>query len=77
MRATRAQELGLVKLLNPDGNGDARIMAEALRALPRQDLPSDVMMPGLLDGLATVGGLLQRHVAARSAPARRRVVGRV
>ena len=77
IRATRAQELGLVKLLNPDGNGDARIMAEALRALPRQNLPSDVMMPGLLDGLATVGGLLQRHVAARSAPARRRVLGRV
>lgn len=77
IRATRAQELGLVKLLNPDGNGDARIMAEALRALPRQNLPSDVMMPGLLDGLATVGGLLQRHVAARSAPARRRVLGRM
>jgi len=77
IRATRAQELGLVELLNPEGNGDARIMAAALRALPRQNLPSDVMMPGLLDGLATVGGLLQRHVAARSAPARRRVLGRM
>ncbi len=52
-------------------------MAEALRALPRQDLPSDVMVPGLLDGLATVGGLLQRHVAERSTPARRQVLGRV
>jgi hypothetical protein len=52
-------------------------MAEALRALPRQSLPSEVTMPGLLDGLARVGVLLQRRVSPWPGAARRRAVEQV
>jgi hypothetical protein len=33
-------------------------MAAALRALPRQNLPSDVVVPGLLEGLKNVSRLV-------------------
>ncbi len=50
IRASRAQELGLVRMLRDDGKRDARLMATALRNLPQQRLPSEVVVPGLLDG---------------------------
>jgi hypothetical protein len=34
-------------------------MAAALRALPRQNLPSEVVVPGLLEGLKNVSRLVQ------------------
>jgi hypothetical protein len=33
-------------------------MAAALRALPRQNLPSEVVVPGLLEGLTNVSRLV-------------------
>jgi predicted glycosyltransferase len=54
IRATRAQELGLACMLLDDGRRDPRTMATALRNLPQQALPSDVVVPGLLDGGANV-----------------------
>ena len=54
IRAERAQELGLVRMLADDGRRDPRTMATALRHLPQQHLPSDVVVPGLLDGLDNV-----------------------
>jgi predicted glycosyltransferase len=65
IRAERAQDLGLARRLSGDGERDPAVMAEALRALPDQPRPSTVVMPGLLDGLNTVSGLLQRHVERR------------
>jgi predicted glycosyltransferase len=50
IRASRAQELGLVRMLLDDGERHPRTMATALRDLPQQPLPSDVVVPGLLDG---------------------------
>ena len=50
IRASRAQDLGLVRMLNDDGQRDAQIMATALRNLPQQRRPSEVVVPGLLDG---------------------------
>ncbi len=50
IRASRAQDLGLVRMLRDDGQRDARIMATALRNLPLQRRPSEVVVPGLLDG---------------------------
>ncbi len=50
IRASRAQDLGLVRMLRDDGKRDARLMATALRNLPQQRLPSEVVVPGLLDG---------------------------
>ncbi|WP_422369345.1 glycosyltransferase family protein [Pelagibius sp.] len=50
IRASRAQDLGLVRMLQDNGHRDARTMADALRSLPQQHLPSEVVVPGLLDG---------------------------
>ena len=57
IRAKRAQELGLVRMLNDDGDYDPKVMAAALRALPSQRPPSKVVVPGLLEGLDNVNRL--------------------
>ncbi len=54
IRASRAQDLGLVRMLRDDGTRDAQLMATALRNLPQQRCPSDVVVPGLLDGPSNV-----------------------
>jgi hypothetical protein len=38
------------------GQRDPRLMATALRALPNQARPSEVYIPGLLDGLDVIRG---------------------
>jgi predicted glycosyltransferase len=78
IRASRAAELGLVSMLSDDGNHDPAVMAAALRALPRQNLPSEVVVPGLLEGLKNVSRLVapwiepaeaaEADAAVRSAP---------
>jgi predicted glycosyltransferase len=60
IRATRAAELGLVAVLADDGVRDPRQMATALRRLPHQRRPSEVVIPGLLDGLNSVNRLAER-----------------
>jgi predicted glycosyltransferase len=71
IRASRAQELGLVSMLPDDGIRDAHAMATALRQLPQQQAPSDVVIPGLLDGLENVNRLAERHLSEPRRPARR------
>ena len=63
LRASRAQELGLVHMLQDDGRRDARDMATALRHLPQQSLPSEVVVPGLLDGRDNVVRLSRKWLA--------------
>jgi len=58
IRASRAADLGLVSMLRDDGQYDPAVMAAALRALPRQNRPSDVVVPGLLEGLTNVSRLV-------------------
>ena len=54
IRARRAAELGLVSVLE-DGRGrDPSMMAAALLQLTQQKRPSEVVVPGLLDGMASV-----------------------
>ena len=60
IRASRAQSLGLVRMLRDDGTRDARLMATALRNLPQQQLPSEVVIPGLLDGSENLVRLADR-----------------
>lgn len=60
IRAERAQELGLVGMLDPNGDRDAWAMVTALRQLSQQRRPSDVVVPGLLDGLENVNRLAGR-----------------
>lgn len=68
IRADRAQELGLLRMLADDGVRDAREMATALRHLPQQNRPSDVVVPGLLDGLPNVNRLAHRLISRRGRP---------
>ncbi|HTZ76323.1 MAG TPA: glycosyltransferase [Stellaceae bacterium] len=63
IRAARAQELGLVQMLTDDGRRDPRVMATALRQLAQQSLPSQVVVPGLLDGLDSVNRLARKWLA--------------
>lgn len=65
LRASRAQELGLVHMLEDDGRRDTRDMVTALRHLPHQRLPSSVVVPGLLDGRDNVVKLAQHWLGVR------------
>ena len=70
IRASRADELGLVRMLVDDGVKSPQRMAAALRELPHQPKPSAVHFPGLLDGLSTINAMLDKWL---SAPARKAV----
>ena len=65
IRASRAQALGLVRMLEQDGGRPPEAMAEALRALPHQPKPSDQVITGLLDGLDTLDSLVTAAIAER------------
>ena len=72
IRASRSQEFGLVKMLvhqtvyDLDADSpDWRLMATALRHLPQQGLPSQVILPGLLDGLDNVNRLTDIAITRR------------
>jgi predicted glycosyltransferase len=62
LRATRAKEYGLASMLEDDGTRDWRLMATALRQLPQQALPSQVVVPGLLDGLSNINRLVDQTI---------------
>jgi predicted glycosyltransferase len=64
IRASRAQDLGLARMLDGDGARDPKMMAEALRAMTHQSPPSQAMPAGLLDGLSTLNGLLKDRMMA-------------
>ena len=61
-RARRAQELGLLTMLKDDGRQDPQQMATALRQLTQQHRPSDIILPGLLDGLSNINRLVQQNL---------------
>ena len=51
-------------MLSDDGSYDPAVMAAALRALPRQNRPSEVIVPGLLEGLQNVSRLVAPWIEA-------------
>ncbi len=57
IRAQRAAELGLVSVLSDEEPREPRKMAAALLQLSQQPRPSAVVIPGLLDGMASVDRL--------------------
>jgi len=71
IRAARAEELGLVRMLVEDGRHDPQTMATALRHLPQQSTPSQVVVPGLLDGEANINRLADKWLARGRRPALR------
>jgi predicted glycosyltransferase len=63
IRTRAARNLGLMEMLDADKGRDPHFMATALRQLPQQRAPSDVVVPGLLDGLPNVIKLVARTFA--------------
>jgi predicted glycosyltransferase len=63
IRARAARNLGLMEMLDAEKGRDPHFMATALRQLPQQRAPSDVVVPGLLDGLPNVIKLVARALA--------------
>ncbi len=57
IRASRAQDLGLVRMLANDGVRRPAEMIDALRGIASQSRPSHAMPRGMLDGLDTVNRL--------------------
>jgi predicted glycosyltransferase len=60
IRAQRAAELGLVAMLADEQARDPVRMAAALLQLTQQAPPSSVVIPGLLDGMASVNRLARK-----------------
>jgi len=68
MRAVEAERLGLVRMLSDrDEPRTPERMSRALRELARQPRPSQVVIPGLLDGLDRIRERFTDMLAARSA----------
>jgi predicted glycosyltransferase len=77
IRASRAAKLGLIGMLSEDEHLDPAAMAAALRNLPRQKLPSEIVVPGLLEGLSNVSRLVAPWIEdAEEAPARARSIAK-
>jgi predicted glycosyltransferase len=76
IRAERARELGIARVLPQDQFFDHHIMATALRDLPQQTPPSAVVISGLLDGLPNVDKLVARQLARGRRPALRLATAR-
>ena len=65
IRTVRARDLGLVSMLVDDDTRNAFAMATALRQLPQQRRPSEVVIPGLLDGFDNLDRLVGMRLADR------------
>ena len=63
IRARRAAELGLIAVLPDADERDPRTMAAALLQLTQQPPPSAVVVPGLLDGMASVNRLTAKWLS--------------
>ncbi|MCB1339938.1 MAG: hypothetical protein KDK24_02505 [Pseudooceanicola sp.] len=69
IRASRAEELGLVRMLDETRDGmSAQSMIRAIRALPSQSLPSEAITDGLLDGLDYVTGRVKQAAMDAALP---------
>jgi len=77
IRASRAAEMGLVSMLTDDGAYDPAVMAAALRALPRQNRPSEVIVPGLLEGLQNVSRLVAPWIESAEVEAHKASISRI
>ena len=65
IRASRAEELGLVRMLSDEHGRDRNAMAAALRGIASQPRPSAVVVPGLLEGLDNIHRLVERWLESR------------
>jgi len=63
IRACRAEELGLIRMLSADDDCDPQVMVDAIKRLPTQPRPSEAVVPGLLEGLDNISRLVSRWLA--------------
>src|SRR5258708_39267512 len=76
IRTRAARTLGLVEMLDAERGRDPHDMATALRQLTQQGVPSDVVVPGLLDGIGNVLRLVSKQLAhPQRGPASRDTAG--
>lgn len=68
VRARRAAEIGLARMLDQESQGDMARVIAALRALPDQPRPSAAMYPGFMDGIERLGKLAGRHFKPHRVP---------
>ena len=66
IRISHAAKLGLISMLADDGRYDPAVMAAALRRLPSQNRPSEIVVPGLLEGLDNVARLVAPWIETAS-----------
>jgi predicted glycosyltransferase len=62
IRTGAARHLGLLEMLNAELGRNPNVMATALRQLTQQGVPSDVVVPGLLDGIPNVLRLVSKQL---------------
>jgi len=67
IRAKRAQQLGLARMLVADDGRSPERMAAALHELPNQPKPSEVRIPGLLDGLSVISETVDQWLSPAGA----------
>lgn len=65
IRARRAEELGLLRMLVDDGDRNPKRMADALRKLPGQKIPSEAKALAMLNGLDQVARMTHRWIDSR------------
>ena len=68
IRASRAEQLGLLRMLDDEHGRDRNAMADALRGLVSQPRPSEVVVPGLLEGLDNIHRLLDHWLGTHGEP---------
>jgi len=68
VRATRGAELGLVSMLHPDQARHPEMMAGALRAVIARPRPSAVGVHHMMNGLETIGDLVEDLIRKRNRP---------
>ena len=73
LRARRAEELGLVDMLQGDGDRSSIVMARALQTLGRRAVPSKAGGLELLTGVAEVRNRVQALLTAQGVPSLRSV----
>ena len=64
IRAAWAEERGLVSMIDDRDGGEPERMVRALNSLATQRRPSEESIPGILDGLDTIGTLVDRYLDA-------------
>ena len=68
LRAERAQQLGLARMVSAENGRETRVMAQALRDLPHQTPPSEALIPGMLDGLDVVNQRVEQFISGAGVP---------